>query len=293
MFLGLSAMQLNALSDLVIAYLFVEVNGERIGPAVLSYAQFLYQLPLGVFGIGLATAIFPSLSDRAARKDRAGVVEAFQQGIRLSLFIALPATVGLIFVAEPLVAALYQHGEFGPEDTRRVAATLICYSLGLAAYFAQHVVVRVYYAMGDTRTPARMALRNVILGIGLNLILVFPMQERGPALATSICAVLQVASLCGSLRGLLPEMWWRPVLWGVMRTAAASGLMTILLLAARFLQFWALPIDMGDVLTLVGLVLLGTAGYFSAAHCLRIEELRWILRRPVSSAGTGSDFGVQ
>ncbi|MBI4716289.1 MAG: murein biosynthesis integral membrane protein MurJ [Planctomycetes bacterium] len=279
MVLGLSAVQINQLVDYVIAYLFVfDQTGERVGPAVLGFAQYLYQLPLGVFGISLATAIFPVLSHKAAEGDRAGMCETIGRGIRLGAFVSLPACAGLVLVATPLVAALYQRGDFDAQDTQRVSATLICYSLGLPAYFAQHVIVRAFYALRDSGTPAALAMRMVFINVAVNLVLVFVMEERGLALSTSLCATVQALWLIRRLRGVLPEMQWAEVVAGLGRMALAAVVMSAAVVAVdspRILGSWAYawtPLRLGV------LVVVGLAVYGLAALALRIPELRAALR---------------
>lgn len=273
MALGLSAVQINTLLDNLIAYLLVFEEGKRVGPAVLSCAQFLYQLPLGVFGISLATAIFPLLATKAAQGDRAGMAEVVQRGIRMSLFIALPSSIGLIFVAHPLVATLYQRGEFDAADTQRVAATLVYYSLGIAAYFTQHIVVRTFYALQDSRTPARIALYMVALNLVMNLSLVFIMEERGLALSTSISATVQIIWLLARLRRVLPEVGWARLWLALSRTVLATAAMAVALwvLTSSGLSVDQLTEQPG--IQLLILVVTGVAVYLLAARLLRVEEL--------------------
>ncbi len=273
MALGLSAVQINTLLDSVIAYLFITENGERVGPAVLGYAQFLYQLPLGVAGISLATAIFPELSSKAAAGDTAGMAAVFERGLRVSLFIALPAAVGLIFVAEPLVATLYQRGEFDAADTTRVARTLVLYSLGIPAYFAQHIVVRTFYALHDSRTPARIAVMMVALDLALNLVLVFVMEERGLALATAICATVQVVYLLLKLGPKVREIRWLALARGVLRTLLATAAMgtTLAMLSWSGIGAGAAGVQL-TVMVLGGM---GVYGLF--AFILNRDELRTVL----------------
>ncbi len=274
MALGLSAVQINTMVDTIIAYLFVTENGERVGPAVLGYAQFLYQLPLGVAGISLATAIFPELSTKVAQNDHGGFAGVFERGIRMTLFIALPAAVGLIFVAQPLVATLYQRGEFDASDTARVSATLVFYSLGIPAYFAQHIVVRAFYALQDSATPARAALMMVGLDLALNLVLVFVMEERGLALATAICATVQVMWLITRLHGRMPQVGWLRLLQSIWRILLATAAMT-----AALLIFAWLTAPFGVALRLLFLVAAGIGSYLLASFVLGIEELRTALRQ--------------
>ncbi len=287
MILGLSAVQINSLVDYLIAYLFITVDGERVGPAVLGFAQYLYQLPLGVFGIALATAIFPVLSQMATAGDRAGLSRVLGSGIRLSLFIALPASIGLMFVSKPLVATFFEYGAFDEADTRRVAGTLFFYSVGLIAYFAQHILVRTFYAMHDSRTPARIALTMVAVNLAMNLALVFVLQERGLALATALCAAIQVVWLSVRLNRTLPQIDWRHIGRGAARIVAAAGVMTASLVAV------SLPGVMGDWIgshvaaRLAVLVVVGAVTYALAARVMGIEELSAVLRR-----GSGERDGV-
>ncbi len=275
MALGLSAVQINTLVDSIIAYLFITENGERVGPAVLGYAQFLYQLPLGVAGISLATALFPELSTKVAQNDREGFVQVFERGMRMTLFIALPSAVGLIFVAQPLVASLYERGEFDASDTSRVAATLVFYSLGIPAYFAQHIVVRAFYALRDSRTPARAAVAMVALDLALNLVLVFVMEERGLALATAICATLQVAWLFTRLRRTMPQVTWLRLGSNLWRTLLATGAMGVALMVISWLTAWI----GSEPIRLLLLVGGGMVAYLVSARLLKIEELREAFRR--------------
>ncbi len=274
MMLGLSAVQVNSLADHLIAYLFVAEEGERVGPAVLGYAQHLYQLPLGVLGISLATAVFPLLSRKAAEGDTAGLARTTEQGLRLALFMALPAAVGLIFVAQPLVAVIFQHGRFDASGTERVAGTLIFYSLGLPAYFAQHIVVRAFYAMKNSVVPARVAVSMVAVNLAMNFALVFHLEERGLALATATCAVIQVVWLSAKLRGAVPQISWRNVATGAGGSMLATAFMAAVLTGVVFL----LAGRADRWVTLVVVVAAGVAAYVAAARLLRIEELGIALR---------------
>jgi putative peptidoglycan lipid II flippase len=278
MVLGLSAVQINTLIDYLIAYFFIVQDGERVGPAVLGYAQCLYQLPLGVFGISIATAIFPLLSHRAAQGDRAEVAAIVSRGLRLTLFIALPACVGLIMVAEPLVATLFEHGASDARATMRIAGTLIFYSVGLPAYFAQHVLVRAFYALHDSRTPARVAMTMVGVNLVMNLGLVFILQERGLALATAICATIQVIWLARRLRLALPTFTWRGTGASIARTLFATGAMIAALTAVGSPALLGKVVPSTPAVRLVILVVCGVVVFATAARLLRIEELGTVLR---------------
>ncbi len=223
MVIGLSAMQLNVLADNLIALFFTP---ERRGPAILGYAHMIYHLPQGVFGIALATAIFPMLSAKAAQRDNAGLARAFESGLRVSLFIALPASLGLILLATPIVQVLYERGKFLSEDSVLVSRTLICYCLGLWAFSIQPILARAFYALQDAKTPVRIGITCVCLNLLLSIGLVFVLQEGGIALATAIASMLQVVWLTAAVRKRLPELELGTVARSAGKTALAVAAMS-------------------------------------------------------------------
>ena len=211
MILGLTVTQLNTLADDLVAknlsgsiekgetFLFF---GRTIAYPVwdgavssLFYSQRLYQFPLGVLGISLATAIFPVLSAAAADNNEALLKKTIRQAVASAVFVALPATVGLMLVSRPLIALLFQRGAFVAADTRQVQIVLIFYAFGLCGYFLQQVVTRAFYSMKDSKWPARTAMIAVMVNIVLNLTLIWSMKVSGLALATAVCSYLQVVIL--------------------------------------------------------------------------------------------------
>ena len=212
MLIGLSVVQFNVILDALIAF-FLSQTPES-GPSFtfmghlvdypvkegslshLYLAARLYQFPLGVFAIALATAIFPHLSRQATEKDLKSFSNTLAQGIRMSIFIAIPATVGLIMVAEPLIQIILQWSDrITDEDTHLTATTLWFYTLGLVAYCIQPLIVRSFYAFQDSVTPVKVAVAMVGLNVILNLILIWPLGTAGLALATAIGAAIQVLVL--------------------------------------------------------------------------------------------------
>lgn len=278
MALGLSAVQINTLLDSLIAYLFVfDEHGQRIGTAVLGYAHFLYQLPLGVFGISLATAIFPVLSRKSSEGDKAGMADVFHRGVRTGQLIAIPSAVGLIFIATVLVATLYEHGgEFDTRSTERVSLALRMYCLGIPAYFLQHVLIRMYYALHDSRTPARIAVIMVGINVCLNLVLVFILEEAGLALSTSISATVQVVWLASGLRRLFPELSWRPLIAPMIRMAGSAACMAVVL---GLVHLAGESLNLHKVVRLLVMLAGGIVAYFVCAWILGIAEIRAALGR--------------
>jgi len=272
---GASAMQLSVLADSLIALWVADAGG----PSALYYASRLYQLPLALFGIAMATVIFAQFSEYAAAGDRRRLGALFGYGIRMAVFLGLPAGVALLVLARPIVALLFERGEFTPTNTVKVAGALRCYAAGIWAYSLQHIIVRLYYALDDARTPARTGVAMVGLNVGLSLLLVGPMDVAGIALATAICAALQIAYLGWRVTRRLEGVAWGHVTTGIVRTAAASAILGGACWAAMRLTR-GLPASTGwQAARVVGFVVIGCVVYAAAARSMRMDELRHILGR--------------
>jgi putative peptidoglycan lipid II flippase len=289
MILGLTVTQINTLADDLIAWWFSgsEEKGrffEFLGAQIqypmwrgsvshLYYAQRLYQLPLGVLGISLATAIFPVMSSDAARKDLTALQTTISKGIRGAFFVALPATVGIILVARPLISAAFQHGRFTGEDTNMVVKTLAFYALGLCGYFAQQILVRAFYSIQDSKMPMRSALVAVVVNFLLNLTLIWFLGRTGLAAATAICAYIQVIMLTTFLRVRLGSSILDGLLVTMVKTIVATAVMW--LLGTIFMNLMkGLPDDrLFNILRLVVVVPSAAAVYLLCAKLLRIEML--------------------
>lgn len=284
MLVGLGAVQINTLADSLIAWWFVKEqivaggSGQRVGPSILYFAQRLYQFPLGVFAIALATAIFPAMSRRAAENDHPGLGKTLADGMRVTGFIAAACTVGLILAREPLVRVLYGRGEFmeWSEAGDRVAAALLWYSLGIWAYAVNHLVVRAFYALGEARTPMKVAAYNVVINLVMNLLLVQTgLKEGGLALATSVCATLQAAVMLVIFQRRIGHVMWGQVVSSALRSAAAAVVMG--------LAVWAVDrCVMGDqraIVRLLAMVAVGMVSFFVAAIVFRCKEIRDLMKR--------------
>ncbi|MFQ6034770.1 MAG: murein biosynthesis integral membrane protein MurJ [Sedimentisphaerales bacterium] len=284
MVLGLTVTQINTLADDFIALWFSGSDekgqffswfGQQIryplwegAVSHLFYSQRLYQFPLGVLGISLATAIFPVMSTDAARKDFAALSKSVSQGLRCAVFVALPATAGLLVVARPLVSVIFERGQFTAQDTILTKWTLSFYVLGLCGYFAQQVATRAFYSMQDSFTPARSALIAVFANIVLNLTLIWFLGTGGLAAATAACSYLQVAILVAVLRRRLGSAVLVGLGRALAKTIVATLFMLIMVVAALQLsKSWA------DIFKLLLSVPSAAAVYLLAAKFLRIEML--------------------
>jgi len=282
MLLGLTVTQINTLADDLVALAFSRDSGYPLGWGAVShlyYAQRLYQFPLGVLGISLATAIFPVMSVDAAKKDFDGLCRTVARGFGGAIFVSLPATVGTILIARPLVAAVFEHGEFLPNDTRLTAWTLSFYSIGLCGYFAQHIATRAFYATQDAKAPALTAALAVVVNVILNLVLLWPLGAGGLALSTALCSYLQVITLVR----ILSKRYGDSLLQGLGPVVVKTVIGTLImgLAAAGALAYMRnLPLTTAsDLLRLAVVVPLSAVVYLLSAKLLRNEMLALVLPR--------------
>jgi putative peptidoglycan lipid II flippase len=290
MILGLTVTQINTLADDLIAWwlsasaekgTFFVLLGNNIAYPLkrgsvshLYYSQRLYQLPLGVFGISLATAVFPVMSSFSAKKDFSGLGKMVSKGLCCCIFIAIPATIGLVAIARPLISLAFQHGQFTAKDTKMVTWTLFFYALGLCGYFGQQVLTRAFYSMQDSKTPVKSALIAVFTNIVLNLILIWLLGTGGLAAATALCSYLQVAILTTALRRRLGDSVLEGLVSALLKTIAATLCMSATIAATLWLSK-----NFADILKLLLVVPVAATVYLLAAKALNIEMLSLLTGR--------------
>lgn len=198
---GVSVSQINLLLDTVLASLLPTGS-----VSWLYYSDRLTELPLGVFAIAIATVILPTLSGQRARADDPAFSETLTWAIRSVLLIAVPATIALIILAEPVLATLFQYGAFSADDRMMAAASLRAYAVGLGAFMLVKVLAPGFYAREDMRTPVRIGIVAMVVNMVLNVALVFPLMwwfnlgHVGLALATAIAAWANAGMLYRGLR---------------------------------------------------------------------------------------------
>ena len=199
---GVSVSQINLLLDTVLAS-FLQTGSV----SWLYYSDRLSELPLGVFGIAIATVILPSLSTRHAEADGRHFSRTLDWAIRLVLLIGVPAAVALFILAGPLIATLFDYGEMTDRDVLMAAMSLKAYSLGIIAFMLIKVLAPGYFARQDTRTPVKIAIKAMVANMVFNLVLVFPLQHAGLALGTTMSAFLNAGLL---YRGLKQSEVYQP-----------------------------------------------------------------------------------
>lgn len=282
MILGLTVTQINTLLDDLIALAFMTEQGSPLpygAPSFLYFAQRLYQFPLGVLGISLATAIFPKMSEQAGRKDLEALKHTFSQGLRVVFFVALPATVGIFLVARPLVSTIFEHGRFTVKDTPVVAWTLCFYAVGLCGYFAQQICTRAYYAVQDSSTPAKSAVLAVGINLVLNLSLIWAMGTAGLAAATAVCSYVQVVFLMRGLR----RRFGAGLLAGFKKTCVGTCCCSAVMGCVGLGLVWALQglpeTFWFQSLRLAVIVCVSAGVYLAMARAMRVEELSLLTGR--------------
>lgn len=155
------------------------------GIAWLSYADRLYQLPLGVVGISIGIVLLPNLAKQLSKKDSIGSRHTFNRSVEFALTLTLPAAIGLIIIAEPIISALYERGAFSSRDTINTAAALIIYGFGLPAFVGQKILQPVFYARENTRTPFNLALIAMFINLSLAIGLTPFFGYLAPAIGTT------------------------------------------------------------------------------------------------------------
>ena len=199
---GSSVAQINLLFDTFIASFLVSGS-----VAWLYYSDRLLEFPLGVFGIALATVVLPNLSQAHYEAGNTSFSRTLQWALLLSLIIALPATIGLFLLAQPILATLFQYGAFSFNDSLMSAYSLMAYSLGLPAFILIKILANGFYARQDTKTPVRIGIEAMLLNMVLNVVFVvwliqvdFVATHVGLALATTLSAYYNAFRLARRLR---------------------------------------------------------------------------------------------
>jgi putative peptidoglycan lipid II flippase len=280
--IGLAAVQVNVFVNTVLA------TSEGTGAVSwLNYAFRLMYLPIGLFGVSIGTAALPEISRHTATSDAAGLRQTVASALRLTIVLNVPATIGLVVLARPIVSLLLERGRFGPDDTAATAAALICYAPGLVAYAVVKIASPTFYALRDARTPVIVSAIAVGLNIVLNLLLVREMGFTGLALGTTIAAIVHAAILLWLLRVRVGGIGGR----GNLRVFALITIASMVMGAAAWSSHHLLEIAIAGhstvvralrVFTSIGVSLAMLVG---TAHLLRIDEFKEAVRRVAGRLG--------
>jgi putative peptidoglycan lipid II flippase len=265
----------------------------RGGITAYQYSWYLFQLPYGIFAVSITTALFPGLSEHAAKKDFGGLRESLSLGIRSIGFVIIPAAVALVALSSPLVRLLYQHGRFDLQATRYTAPILTFFAVGLFSFSTYMFLTRAFYSLQDTKTPMKTNALGVPLNIAANLLLIQYLGVRGLALGHALTYTFTAGILLYLLRQRIGYLDGKRITYAVLRFLAASLVMVI---PSFFVFSWlesrldvsAIP---GQVLQLLATGVVALSLYLAANYFMGSPELRslWrIARRAPLTAEKGS-----
>ena len=279
--LGLAAGQLNFIVSTILA------SGLPEGSVTAyNYAFQLSQIPVGVLGVSVAVALFPSLSRDAALGRVTEIRRQVAGSLRILVFLAAPLTAIMIVLAQPLAAVFFQYGLFSARSTELTARALAFFAIGLVAHIVVHVLTRAFYAMQDTRTPVAWAIIAVAMNVPLMIAFVGPMGVEGLALALSLSALVEVIGLVWALRRRIESIDERAVLRSAGRSLAGGVAAALVMLGGLTMaEAW-----LGGVLEhgfgrLVLLAVLSSAGIAvfalvtAALGSAELEQVRGQFRR--------------
>ena len=270
--LGLSVTQVNITISTILASFFAG------GPTYLFYGMRLIQFPLGIFGVALATAILPTLSAQAARGALDEMRSTLGFGVRMIVFIIVPAMLGLILLRVPIVHLFFEHGTFTAADTAATALAVLCYAVGLWAFAGVRIIVAAFYSLHDTKTPAWTAVAAVTANLLLSLILMGPLRHAGLALATALAGMVNAVVLVALLNRRLGGVDWASVGRSAGRVLLAVLPVVLVCAWVSSLEVWGRPEEWAakTVMLVVG-VGLSITGYVGSHALMRSEELDVLL----------------
>ena len=263
---GLSADQVNALVDSRCASSLVQGS-----VSVLYYSNRLMQMPLGIFGLALATISLPVMSNAYLKNDMLTLKKSLSYSIRFAIFTLFPAATGLMVIGLPIVRLLFEHGKFDYlESSIMTSNTLFYYSLGLPAYALVKIFANAFYSFQDTKTPAKTAIWAVILHVILCFVLMYKMSVCGLALATSLSAYFNLLLLIIYLKKRIGRLDVQQILFSFLKTLLASvitGIVSYNVCKISERLFISVPIS----------IILGVMIFILVSYILKSEELRIVV----------------
>jgi putative peptidoglycan lipid II flippase len=267
--IGLAATQLNLFVSTYLA--------AQQGTGAVSWLQYAFRvmyLPLGLFGVSIATAVLPAAARHAAAEDRAAIRSTVSRGLALMLMVNVPATCGLILLSSEIIRLLFERGHFTPADTAATAAALRLYAAGLVGYSTSRIASPVFYALGRSRVPVALSTISVLVNLTLSLLLVGRFGFEGLAAATSMAALVNAALCLAVLRFQLGGIGGARLALAFAKVAGASLFMsaTVVVVNRALYQIASSGSVVTQAATLLGAIASGILALAVAARVLRIEE---------------------
>jgi putative peptidoglycan lipid II flippase len=243
----------------------------------LNIAFRLMQLPLGIFGVAIATVTLPLVSRSAALGNKAEFRGALAHAMRLVMLLTIPSAIGLVILAEPIIALIYQHGRFTAEATMHTAEALRFYAIGLVGYSAVKVLAPAFYALDKRNLPMLVSLLSIAVNFCLNwfFTLNLGLGHRGLALSTSLVAITNFLILYAMMRRYTGRLETGAMIKTLAKLLLAGALLAGICLLAQHFIF--APTDLTvwrKVFGLLVTITVGSAAFFGAAYLLHVAELR-------------------
>ncbi len=264
---GVSVTQINLLVDTLIASFLVTGS-----ISWLYYADRLLEFPLGLFGIGIATVILPSLSKQHANQDQLSFQRTVEWGIKIICFMGIPAMAGLMVLAKPIIMVLFLRGEFSLSDVTQVSFALLAYLSGLLSFMFIKILAPGYYARQDTKTPVKIGVIALVANMIFNLCLAPWIGYVGLALATTLSATLNATLLYLGLRRSGVYEFSAVCLSFVARIILATSVMVaVLWWYVPPFEYWTTLTLMAQIQLLISAIVIGLIGFLAACAVLAIK----------------------
>ena len=257
--------------------------------SALNTAQRLMQLPVSIFAVSIAMAVFPVLSREAALRDLEGFRKDFAYGMRTILFIMIPCSVLLVVLGVPFIRFFYEIGKFTGSNTEAVAYALYFYSIGIFAYGCIQVLNRAFYAFQDTKKPVIVAVSGVAINLALSLILVNYLEHGGLALAYSVAGICNVIFLLILLRKKMGHIGLKEIGVSVIKTIVASAVMAAAAYGVSLgcEQLFGLASKWTQMLQLFSAGIIGVAVFLIMAKLLKMPEMNSVINTMKRKFGRG------
>lgn len=272
--LGSAVQQINVIIDKTLASDLVKGS-----ISALTYSSRINDLIISVFVAAIATVVFPMLSSAFSRNEDQVVKDIFKQGVNIILIVTIPATVGIMLLAKPMVYLFFQRGAFDDLATTMTSGALVFYSIGLVGASLRLMLNKVFYSFQDTKTPMRNGVIAVALNLILNFVFIRSMQHRGLALATSISTTISTLLLFLALRKKLGPLGTGNMLMTFLKTSFSALIMGGVVYLLYFKVGALLPdAKVVQMIMLIFSVAFGAVVYFVMCILLRIKEIRVLVR---------------
>lgn len=272
--IGSAVRQINAIIDKTLASELVEGS-----ISALTYANRINEMVISVFVMAITTVVFPMLNQAFTDNNRQQLKEIFNQGVNIILLVTVPATIGILILAEPLVRLFFERNAFDSTATLMTSGALVFYSIGLVGASLRLMLNKMFYAFQDTKTPMINGAIAVVVNVILNLWFVRTMGHKGLALATSISAIFTTVLLFVDLRKRLGPIGMKNISITFIKTIIASLIMGAVVYMIYFKLGPLLPDKrIIDLIVMLFSVLVGIITYFLMCVILRIKELGVIIR---------------